>query len=122
MYCPTCLNNSLNIKPSGVIEILISEKKMDSGRFLYNANGSKDELYADARKKFEEFIKWLSNFSNLEPVKKVKFMTADVKCESGCATAFTKVSAVGEVISSAQVNNLLAEMGEKYNMEFVLDS
>ncbi|MBK23276.1 MAG: hypothetical protein CME70_04655 [Halobacteriovorax sp.] len=122
MYCPSCLNNSLYIKDSGVIEILINEKKMDSGRFLFNKNGNKEEIVTEARKKFEEFIKWLSNFSNLEPVKKVKFVTGDVKCDSGCPSSFTKISAVGDVLSAAQVNNILSEMGEKYNMEFVLDA
>lgn len=122
MYCPSCLNDSLFIKDSGVIEILINEKKMDSGRFLYDSSGNKDELYTDARKKLEEFIKWLSNFSNLDPVKKVKFMTADVKCDSGCATAFTKISVVGQILATSQVNNILADMSEKYNMELILDS
>lgn len=122
MYCPKCLNNSLSIKDSGVVEIVINEKKMDSGRFLYNANGSKEELYGDARKKLEEFVKWLSGFSNLEPVKKVKFMTSDVRCESGCPTAFTKISVVGHILPASQVSNILAEMSEKYNMELVLDA
>lgn len=122
MYCPNCLNDSLFIKDSGVVEILINEKKMDSGRFLYNASGNKEDIFNDARKKLEEFIKWLSNFSNLEPVKKVKFLTADVKCESGCPTAFTKISVIGQILTNAQANNLLSEMGEKYNMELVLDA
>lgn len=122
MYCPKCLNNSLFIKDSGVIEILINEKKMDSSRFLYNANGNKEDHYKDASKKLEEFLKWLSGFSNLEPVKKVKFMTADVRCDSGCATAFTKISVVGEVLSNSQINNILSEMSEKYNMDLVLDA
>lgn len=95
---------------------------MDSSRFLYNSNGNREEIYSDARKKLEEFIKWLSNFSNLEPVKKVKFLTADVKCESGCPASFAKISVVGQILPNSQVNNLLAEMGEKYNMEFVLDA
>ncbi len=122
MYCPSCLNNSLYIKDNGVVEILINDKKMDSGRFLFNMNGNKEEIVSEAKKKFEEFIKWLSNFSNIDPVKKVKFVTGDIKCDSGCPASFSKVSAVGHVLSNAQVNNILSEMGEKYNMEFVLDA
>lgn len=95
---------------------------MDSGRFLFNESGSKEDLYSDAKKKLEEFIKWLSNFSNLEPVKKVKFVTSDVKCESGCRTAFTKISVVGQILPNSQINNLLSEMSEKYDMELVLES
>lgn len=121
MYCPSCLNDSLFIKDNGVCEITINDKKMDSGRFLYQVSGNKEEIYNDARKKLNEFVQWLSNFSNLDPVKKVKFQTADVKCDNGCPTAFTKISIVGEVLTAAQVNQLLAEIGERYNMELVLD-
>ena len=121
MYCPKCLNNSLYIKESGVIEILINEKKMDSGRFLFSASSSKDELYSDAKKKLEEFVKWLSNFSNLEPVKKVKFITGDVKCDNGCVSAFSKLSVLGQILNTATVNQILEEVSEKYSMDLVLE-
>jgi hypothetical protein len=122
MYCPKCLNNSLSIKESGVVEIFINEKKMDSGRFLFSAIISEEELYADAKNKLNEFIKWLSNFSNLEPLKKIKFITTDVKCELGCSTAFTEINAVGQIVQPAQLNSILAEISEKYDMELVLDA
>lgn len=122
MYCPKCLNNTLFIKDSGVIEILINEKKMDSGRFLFSSSSTKDELYGDAKKKLEEFVKWLGNFSNLEPLKKVKFITGDVKCESGCVSAFSKLNVVGQILKADQVNQILAEVSEKYNMDLVLES
>ncbi|MFT6069944.1 MAG: hypothetical protein ACJAT2_000958 [Bacteriovoracaceae bacterium] len=122
MYCPKCLNNSLYIKDSGVIEILINEKKMDSGRFLFNSNSSKEELYTDAQKKLEEFVKWLSNFSNLEPLKKVKFITGDVKCESGCVSAFSKLNVVGQILNASQINQILEDVSEKYSMDLVLES
>ncbi len=122
MYCPKCLNNTLFIKDSGVIEILINEKKMDSGRFLFSSSTSKTELYADAQKKLEEFVKWLANFSNLEPLKKVKFITGDVKCESGCVSAFSKLNVVGQILNTAQVNQILEDVSEKYSMDLVLES
>lgn len=122
MYCPNCFNNTLNIKDSGVVEILINDKKMDTGRFLFNKSGKKEDILLDAKKKLEDFIKWLANFSNIDPVKKIKFLTADIKCESGCPSSFTKVSAIGEVLSSAQANLMLSELGEKYNMQLVLDA
>lgn len=122
MYCPKCLNNTLYIKESGVIEILINEKKMDSGRFLFSSSSSKDDLYTDAKKKLEEFVKWLGNFSNLEPLKKVKFITGDVKCETGCVSAFSKSNVVGQILNKAQVNQILEDVSEKYNMDLVLES
>lgn len=122
MYCPSCLNDSLFIKDNGVIEILINNKKMDAGRFLYNSRGNKEDLYTDAKKKLEEYIKWLSNFSNLDPIKKVQFVTTDVKCDEGCPSGLTKLNVVGHVIPTSVVKSLIVEMGEKYNMELVLES
>ena len=122
MYCPKCLNETLFIKPKGVIDIFINGKKRDNGRFLYNIQESeKEQLVADFKLKCEEFFKWYSQFNNQDPIEYVELLTVDVKCENSCKfSPLERFSAVDIIVKRSLIEEILTELGEKYKMRIAL--
>lgn len=122
MYCPKCLNQTLYIKPKGVIDIIINGKKRDNGRFLYDMDSAKeDKLLKDFHEKCEEFFQWYSNFNNQDPIEYVELLTVDVKCENNCRfSPMERFSAVDIVIKREDIEEVLTELSEKYNMTIQL--
>ncbi len=122
MYCPKCFNQTLRIKPKGVVDIYINGKKRDNGRFLFNMEpGHHEEVVSDFKKKCDDFFQWYSNFNNKDSIQLVELYTIDVKCEDGCAFAPSeKFSAVDCVISSAEIKEIIGTLANKYSMEVQL--
>ncbi len=118
MYCPKCLNESLYLCDHGVVNLIINNKQMDAGRFLYSMDDhSRDELIAALSLKIEEFFKWYSNFKNREDIEVVELCTSDVVCENKCSLGLNhRISIIDVLISKNQLAELLAEIGNKYNM------
>lgn len=121
MYCPVCFNETLKLKGSGVVQLIVNGKQMDAGRFLYSLNSEKHEISSQFRKKMEEFFKWYSNFKNQDPIQKVQLLTGDISCDSGCRLPLNiKVSVAGILVSSAEMKKTLDQLGQKYRMTIEL--
>lgn len=117
MYCPVCFNDTLKLKSSGVIQLIINGKQMDAGRFLYSTGEQRSEMVNQARRKIEDFFKWYSNFKNQEPIQKVQMLCGDITCDSGCRIPLgIKVSVVGILFTTEEVRQTLDQMAKKYNM------
>ncbi len=123
MYCPACFNDSLYLKPKGVVDVIINGKQMDSGRILFTLESHrKTEVQKDLLKKIEEFFKWYSNFHNRTPIKNVSLLTLDFKCSNSCALPLNqKISVVGHLISRKKLKKELEKLAEKYQMTLELE-
>ena len=123
MYCPKCFNDSLSLKPRGVIHLIINGKQMDAGRFLFNLEeNDKEQLVEDLKKKINEFFAWYSNFQNKSDIEVVQILTEDMLCEHHCAIPLsTKYSIVDIIIPKKTVLKILKEIGEKYGMVISLE-
>lgn len=119
MYCPKCFNDSLYIKPKGVVHLIINGKQMDAGRFLFNQDESKKEyIVDDFTLKIREFFSWYSNFQNKQPIEVVEICTGDVKCESGCHIDLNlKFSVIGDILPRKVVSDIMDKMSKKYNIK-----
>lgn len=119
MYCPSCLNNTLYLKPRGVMNIIVNGKQMDSGRFLYNFEKEKSVFINDLKDKLEEFFKWYSNFTNTDPITRVEINTLDAACDNGCRhTPGLRFSIFdSNLLSLAEVKPILDDLGKKHNLE-----
>lgn len=122
MYCPKCLSQTLFIQPKGVVDIYINGKKRDNGRFLYNMDPSfADAVFADFKKKCEEFFRWYSDFKNKETIEYVELLTVDVRCDNGCKfSPMERFSAVDTIISREVIQHVFKELGKKYELEVEL--
>ena len=121
MYCPVCFNDTLKLNSSGVVQVIVNGKQMDAGRFLYSLSMDQFEIHSQFRKKLEDFFKWYSNFKNQDPIQKVQILTGDISCTTGCRLPINlKVSVVDIVISQAELNRNLEQLGKKYNMQIEL--
>jgi len=118
MYCPKCLGDSLYLREHGVINLIINNKQMDAGRFLYNlSDQSGEELKMALSQKVEEFFKWYSNFKNREAIEIIELCTSDVFCENKCSIPLNhRLSVIDVLISRQQLAELCEDIGQKYNM------
>lgn len=123
MYCPVCFSDTLFVGHRGVVNLIINGKQMDAGRFLFRVEDERREtVKAELKRKLEEFFKWYSNFQNKDPIKKIELFSSDFSCEAGCKMPLNyRQSVVDILITSAELRNMLTEMGAKYKLEIKLD-
>jgi hypothetical protein len=122
MYCPICFNDTLSLKKSGVVHLIINGKKMDAGRFLFNTEQDRpDVILKDFSSKIEDFFKWYSSFQNQLPITEVYISSADFNCHTGCKIPMAnKFSIVDMLIPRTDINVILTKMAQKYNLEIQL--
>jgi len=116
-YCPGCLSNTLRIAGSGIVQILINDRPKDNARVLFNTN-KMDQFAEDLEKRLDDFLKWLSEFKNLEAQKRVQVLTNDFKCSNDCRIPMNvKFSIVGVLITKTKLDAMLGKLGLKYSMD-----
>lgn len=122
MYCPICFNDTLELKRSGIVHLIINGQQMDAGRFLFNQDSNRpDETLRDFSTKIEEFFKWYSSFQNQLPIAEVFISSSDYECRTGCKVPLSnKFSIVDILIPRNEVNAVLARMAEKYSLKIEL--
>lgn len=123
MYCPKCMNPSLQLSSSGVVNVVINKKQMDAGRFLFNLNSHrKEQIIKDFENKLEEFFNWYASFQNPEPITQVSLTSGDFACENGCRLDInSKFSIVDVLIPKKIILNKLNALGEKHRLQIRLD-
>jgi len=101
------------------VDVIINDKQMDAGRFLFNRDkNDKDEIIESLIDKLEEFIKWYGNFQNKEPIKKVELISGDFTCEKNCRMPLGfRASIVDSLIPANKLDKVLSELCEKYELE-----
>lgn len=119
MYCPKCLNSTLNFNTRGIIHVIINGKQMDSGRFLYNLDHLDDPSFLmDLNDKVEEFFKWYSQFQNQEVITNVELCTSDVVCDNKCAIAIDlKFSIIDVMVRKKTLVKILEELSKRYGIK-----
>ncbi len=122
MYCPTCLNDSLQINKSGIINIIINSKKLDNGRFLFNlVDQTEEQVFETFEDKAEDFFKWYSKFQNPSKIQRIQIISSNFNCTSGCPfKANMKKSVLGVLLPEEEVKEVILTLGEKYNLEVEL--
>ena len=122
MYCPKCFNHSLSLKSRGVIHLIINERQMDAGRFLFNLEDQTGEQFIESLEtKINEFFAWYSNFQNKSDIEIVQILTEDMICENKCNIPLgTKFSVIDIIITKKKVLGILKKLGEKYKMTISL--
>ena len=121
-YCPTCLSNTLTISGSGIVQILINDKPKDNARVLFNVNKN-DQFEADLEDRLEDFLKWLSDFKNLDAEKRVQLVSGDFSCAEGCIIPMNiKFSIVGLLITKTRLEAMYKRLSEKFSMTVITQS
>jgi len=121
-YCPTCLSNSLTIAGSGIVQILINDKPKDNARVLFNVK-KLDQFEVDLETRLVDFLKWLSEFKNLDPEKSVQLVSGDFACSEGCKIGMNiKFSVVGILITKSKLETIFKRLGEKFGMTVIIKS
>ena len=114
MYCPSCFNQTLHLNKSGVVEIRVDGKQMDSGRFLFNVEMESREVARALDKKINEFMTWYGNFKNKDPIEKVEIVTNAVVCTEGCKIPLSfKYNIVGDIITLEKVKEMLNKYAQR---------
>lgn len=120
MYCPKCLNNTLEISNTGVIQVIVNGLKKDSSKFAFNLiKDSKEDLKEHICECLEDTIKWYSSFSNQAPISSVQLLTGNVFCENHCSIANQEVDVVGVIITKLALFKLVNEIAKKYGVKVI---
>jgi hypothetical protein len=122
MYCPICFNDTLALKKSGVVHLIINGKQMNAGRFLFNREQDKpDVILRIFASKLEDFLKWYSTFQNKLPITEVYISSSDFDCVKDCKIPISsKFSIIDILIPLVDINEVLTLMAKKYNLKIEL--
>lgn len=116
MYCPVCFQNTMKIKPNGVVKLAFNGKSKTSSLFTYNLQKeTQDQLQAKLKEKVVEFFSFYAEFNNKSPIKTFEAFSSDFVCTGGCKIDMmhTKVSVISVMYTVAEVKALLNEEGKK---------
>ncbi len=117
-YCPKCLNESLSLRPRGVIHVAVNGKMMDAGKLLFHLEKDPEETKAEIHKKLEEFFAWYSGFNNKAPISQISLLTSDFFCAQGCPMSVRQsYSIVDLLIPFVEIKEMARELGEKYQLD-----
>ena len=121
-YCPICFNNSLTLKPTGKISILLNGKPSSHGQILYNLNSQAGhEIKKEFLVKMEEYFRWYGDLSNAESVSKIDVVSTDFVCDHGCSIpATTKPSVIGILFTEKFIKETAVDLASKYHVELSL--
>ena len=123
MYCPKCMDPSLKLSSSGVVNVIINKKQMDAGRFLFNLkSGRKEQIIKDFEDKLVEFFNWYASFQNPEPITQVSFNSGDFVCENGCRLDINHKFPIADILIPKKIIlNKLKELGETHRLQIKLE-
>ena len=120
MYCPKCLNSTLKIKSSGIITVIINNKKMDSGKFLYDLEDPQ-QIILNLREKINDFFNWFSSFQNQGSIEKFELVTSHLVCENKCPLPLSTQTSVISILSKEHdILSILEEIGKEHNISIHL--
>jgi hypothetical protein len=115
MYCPTCLNNTLELNSRGVIRLLFNGKSKNTSLFSYNlATDTQEKLERLLIEKVKDYFKWYGDFQNKTPIKSFECYTTDTKCKKGCIITpdSNKASVINVLFSSERILEILRTEGK----------
>lgn len=97
----------------------MNDKKMDTGRFLFNrTKQSSDEVFSELTKKLDEYFRWYASFNNAEPIHKLLIFSSDFSCSNECKIPMNSaISALGNLIDKAKATALVKELADKHKLE-----
>lgn len=123
MYCPICFNNSILIADKGVINVIINNRQMDAGRFLFNSRvESRDQLIKHFKQKVEEFFQWYASFQNPQTITKVILSSNSLICSKHCKIpASMKCDVTNLIFTQAEILKVLTELSNKYSIRVDLE-
>jgi hypothetical protein len=120
MYCPSCFQNTLKIRSTGVVKLSFNGKSRNTSLFTYNLQKeTQDQLEVKLREKIVDFFSFYSEFANKTPIKNFEVYSADFQCINNCKLDITstKVSVVGIMFPQQKVKAILQEEGKKFGIE-----
>ena len=124
MYCPNCLNNTLELKSRGVIRLLFNGKAKNTSLFSYNLQtDNQDKLERLLIEKVRDYFKWYGGFQNKTPIRYFECYTADTKCRKGCALGpdNNKSSVINVLFDLERIVEILNEEGKTFGLTINLD-
>ncbi len=122
MYCPQCLNDTLQIQEKGTVFILINGKTNNTGRIRYNLEKDKEEeILRNIKEKIVEVLKWYSTFKNIPPVFQLELASSDYKCMRKCPiSATSKFTIVDVLIKKKDLLEIIEELNSTYRATLAL--
>jgi len=120
MYCPVCYQSTLKVRSNGVIKLAFNGKSRNNSLFTYNLQKeTQEQQIAKLREKIIDFFSFYSEFKNKDPLKTFEAYSSDFLCTSGCKIDVinTKVSVVGIIFTTGEVQKLLQDEGKNFGIE-----
>ena len=120
-YCPICFNNSLTLKPTGKISILLNGKPSSHGQLLYNLNSQEGHEIKKFLVKMEEYFKWYGDLNNAESISKIDVVSTDFVCDHGCSIPRQLNPQSSEFFFTEKfIKETAVDLASKYNVELSL--
>ncbi len=122
LYCPVCLNQTLKLSQSGIVQLSLNHKQLPTSRFLYNLEkDSGEQIDQYLFQTLEDLFKWYGSFKNKNPITSLEIWTSSMVCKTGCLMpAGLKQNVIGLLYTESFIKNQCLELAKKYQLILAL--
>ena len=119
MYCPVCLNYTMELSENGLIHLTINNRRITRGKFFFNRGKDYQSFVKGLNLALEDFYKLYSDFKNPMVIENIELYSSDLTCKEGCSyDGNVKVSVVDILVLKDELWRIAMDLGKKYKMKF----
>jgi hypothetical protein len=121
--CPKCFNDTLNLAIHGTVDVLVNNKKLSTGRLLYNLEKDSAERFEEELlKKLEEHFEWYGRFQNKGPIKSIEVCSANFACQNKCKIDLNyRFTVIDLLIKEERFNEIINNLAKKYSIPMEME-
>lgn len=125
LYCPKCLDSSIQLESSGKVHFIINGKHQETSQLLFRdlLGSGPEEFLAEFEHKIDEFMKWYKQFKHRDPIRSIQVFTNNYRCKNGCAfSPNLKFSVIDTLLPAKRVVEIVRKAGDRHGIETSLKS
>ena len=124
LICPVCFENSLELEPRGVVEIVLNRRHLEKGRLLFNL--IREEQYPQFKKdlvdRLAEYFEWRSKLKHPTPIRSFDLFSTSFHCIHRCKIDLRyRFSVIDLIISTAEVRSILEMLAQEYDIDLTIN-
>ncbi|MBP5295806.1 MAG: hypothetical protein J6Y94_00540 [Bacteriovoracaceae bacterium] len=124
LICPVCFENSLELEPRGVVEIVLNRRHLEKGRLLFNLMREEQDpqFKKDLVDRLAEYFEWRSKLKHPTPIRSFDLFSTSFHCIHRCKIDLRyRFSVIDLLISTAEVRSILEMLAQEYDIDLTIN-
>ena len=124
LICPVCFENSLELEPRGVVEIVLNRRHLEKGRLLFNQMKEEQDpqFKQDLIDRLAEYFAWRTKLKHPTPIRSFNLYSTSFHCIHRYKIDLRyRFSVIDLLISTAEVRSILEMLTKEYNIDLTIN-